>query len=103
MRNFESLRPVAVLVSSVGLQVRDAGLNPVLIHFHRSCACSDPLTIIKSVLHYRISMVNFGSFLNKSNPGIFMDLERTYNFHVTYISYQNNNDNLKPTMKAFIV
>ena len=35
----ESLRPVGVLFSTLDLHVRHAGSNPVLVHFHSSCAC----------------------------------------------------------------
>ena len=37
LQAFENLRPIGVIVrSTLGLQVRDAGSNPVLVHFHSS-------------------------------------------------------------------
>ena len=33
MLKFESLRPVAVVISKQGLQVKDASLNPELVNF----------------------------------------------------------------------
>ena len=36
--------------STLGLQVRDAGSNPKLVHFHSSCTWIDPLTSTKFVL-----------------------------------------------------
>ena len=35
MPKFESLRPVGVMISTLGFQVRDAGSNTVLVHFIR--------------------------------------------------------------------
>ena len=39
MPKLRNLTPVGIMARKLSLQVRDAGLNPVLVHFHSSCAC----------------------------------------------------------------
>ena len=46
MPKFESLRPLGVMVSTLGLQVIDGGSNSVLIHFHSGDACLDPYQVM---------------------------------------------------------
>ena len=42
MPKFESLKPVGIMVSTLSLQVRVVGSNPVMVHFYSSCFCFSP-------------------------------------------------------------
>ena len=44
--------------STLGLQVRDTGSNPVVVHFHSSFTCLDPLTFLNNSEHLLASILN---------------------------------------------
>ena len=57
MPKFENSRPIGVLVSQLELQVRDAGSNPALVHFHSSCARLEPPQ--QPLLHWSSKPFNY--------------------------------------------